>query len=262
MSFNGCQDLVNTYIDLVNTYIEWFKQKISVKDIKGVCEITTPFLDRHNDHLQIYVKKEGDTLLLTDDGYTIRDLELSGLEFTTEKRKDVLYSILSGFGARLQGNEIIIEAKAENFPQKKHNIIQAMLAVNDLFVMAAPLVRSLFREDVEKYLRLHGIRFTPSVKFTGKSGFDQSFDFVIPASQKRPERIINAITRPTRQNISVLIFLWTDTKEVRPVESTAYGFLNDTEQMVSSDNESALEQYGIKPLFWSKREEYVEELAE
>lgn len=255
MSFDECQDMVTTYI-------EWLKQKIYLKDINGVCEITTPFLDRHNDHLQIYVKKAGDTLILTDDGYTIRDLKLSGLEFSTEKRKDVLHSILNGFGARLQGDEIVIKAKAENFPQKKHNLIQAMLAINDMFVMAAPMVRSLFKEDVENYLRLHGIRFTPSVKFTGKSGFDQLFDFVIPASQKRPERVISAITRPTRQNISVLIFSWADTKEVRPVGSTAYGILNDTEQTVSPDIESALQEYGITPLPWSKREEYVEELAE
>ncbi|MBA7558196.1 hypothetical protein ES705_50989 [subsurface metagenome] len=256
MSFNECQDLVDTYI-------EWFKQKISVRDTEGVCEITTPFLDRHNDHLQIYVKKVGDTLILTDDGYTIRDLALSGFKIASGKREQVLHSILNGFGVRLQGDEIIAEARTENFPKKKHNIIQAMLAVNDLFVMAKPMVASVFREDVENFLRYHQIRFTPSVKFTGKSGFDQSFDFVIPESQKRPERVIKAINRPDRQSISILIFLWTDTKDVRPVvESTAYGVLNDSEQTVSPDIESALQQYGIKPLFWSKREEYVEELAE
>ena len=255
-------DALITLPKIKNTYIEWFKQKISVKDIEGICEITTPFLDRHNDHLQIYVKTTEDTLILTDDGYTIRDLELSGFDIGTEKRMRLLQSILNGFGVSLQGDEIIVEARTENFPKKKHNIIQAMLAVNDLFVMAKPIVASVFKEDVEEYLRLHGIRFTPSVKFTGKSGFDQSFDFVIPASQKRPERVIKAINRPVRQSISILIFLWTDTKDVRPVESTAYGVLNDSEQMVSPDIESALQQYGIKPLPWSKTEEYVEELAE
>ncbi len=254
MSFNECQDMVNTYI-------KWLKQKISLKDIEGVCEITTPFLDRHNDHLQIYVKRAGNTLTLTDDGYTLRDLELSGLEIGTEKRRQSLQSILNGFGVHLQEEEIIVEARIENFPQKKHNLIQTMLAVNDLFVMAAPMVRSFFKEDVEEYLRLHRIRFTPSVKFTGKSGFDQSFDFVIPASQKRPERVIKSVNRPDRQTISILIFLWTDTKDIRPEKSIVYGVLNDSEQKVSYDNESALEQYGIKPLFWSKREEYVEELA-
>ncbi len=136
-----------------------------------------------------------------------------------------------------------------------------MLAVNDLFVMAEPMVAHFFREDVEKYLSSHQIRFTPFVKFTGKSGFDQSFDFVIPASQERPERIIRAINQPTRQNISILIFVWADTKDVRPVKSTAYGILNDSEKEVKPEIISALQQYGMKPLLWSRRDEYVEELT-
>ena len=254
MSFNKCQDLVDAYV-------EWLKQKVSVKDIDGVCEITTPFLDRHNDHLQIYVKRSGNTLIITDDGYIIRDLELSGFSIGTEKRRRLLHSTLNGFGIRLQDDEIVVEARTEDFPQKKHNIIQAMLAVNDLFVMAKPMVASVFREDVETYFRARQIRFTPSVKFTGKSGFDQSFDFVIPASQKRPERIIRAINQPTRQSISMLIFVWADTKSARPMESTAYGILNDTEQEVKPEITSALRQYGMKPLLWSKRDEYAEELA-
>jgi len=247
--------------DLVNAYIEWFRQKISVENIKGVCEITTPFLDRHNDHLQIYVKKSDSGLILTDDGYTITDLRLSGLELTTEKRRQILHSILNGFGIQLHGDELIVEAREDNFPQKKHDLIQAILAVNDLFVMAAPTVASLFREDVEKYLRMHQIRFTPSVKFTGKSGLDHSFDFVIPASQAKPERILRAISSPNRQSILLLIVSWTEIAKVRPPNSAAYGVLNDTEQSINPDLISALKRYSIKGLPWSRRDEYVEELA-
>ena len=101
-----------------------------------------------------------------------------------------------------------------------------------------------------------------SVKFTGISGLDQYFDFVIPSSQKRPERIIKAMNRPDRQSIMSLIFSSNDTKEVRPTDSTTYGVLNDSELSVNPEFEIALQQYGIKTLFWSKREEYVTELAE
>jgi len=247
--------------DLVNAYIEWLRQKISIEEIKGICEITTPFLDRHNDHLQIYVKKSDGGLLLTDDGYTISDLRLSGCEFTTEKRKQILNSILNGFGVQLMGDELVVEAKPDNFPQKKHNLIQAILSINDLFVMAAPMVASIFREDVERYLRLNEIRFTPSVNFTGRSGFIHFFDFVIPASKAKPERILRAVNRPNRQNVTSLIFSWTDTKEVRAPDSTAYGVLNDTEQSINPDLISALKQYGISALPWSRRDEYVQELA-
>lgn len=247
--------------NLVNAYIEWLRKKIKVEDIKGVCEITTPFLDRHNDYLQIYVKKSDGGIILTDDGYTIADLKLSGCEFTTEKRKQMLHSILNGFGVRLIGDELSVEARLDNFPQKKHNLIQAILSINDLFVMAAPMVASIFREDVERYLRQNKIRFTPSVNFTGRSGFVHFFDFVIPASNTKPERILRAINRPNRQNITSLIFSWADTKGIRAPDSTAYGVLNNTEQPINPDLISALKQYNIKALPWSRREEYVKELA-
>ena len=74
--------------------------------------------------------------VLTDDGYTIADLKLSGCEFTTEKRRRILYSILNGFGIQLDGDELFTNAMPSNFPQKKHNLIQAMLSINDLFVLA------------------------------------------------------------------------------------------------------------------------------
>ena len=247
--------------NLVNSYIEWLRQKISVEDINGICEITTPFLDRHNDHLQIYVKKSDSGLILTDDSYTITDLQLSGLELKTEKRRQILLSILNGFGVQLHGDELIVEAREDNFPQKKHNLLQAILAINDLWTMTEPMVASLFREDVERFLRSHEIRFTPTVKFTGKSGLDHSFDFVIPSSQLKPERILRAINSPSRQNISLLIFSWTEIEKVRASDSTAYGVLNDTEKQVSPDLVNALQQYNIKSLQWSSREEYIQELA-
>ena len=247
--------------DLITAYTNWLRQKIAVEEIDEFCEITTPFLDRHNDSLQIYVKRSNGGLLLTDDAYTIKDLRMSGCEFNTKKRRQMLHAVLNGFGVRLQGEELVVEAQPENFPQKKHNLLQAMMAINDLFVLSAPMVTSLFREDVEKFLKAHEVRFTPAVKFTGKSGYDHLFDFVIPASRVKPERIIRTINRPNRQNVINLVFAWSDTKEVRSPDSAAYGVLNDTEQSLSPDVLGALKQYGVKSILWSKREDYVEELA-
>src|SRR5258706_11946283 len=39
---------------LLTAYLTWLKARITAKEINGVCEITTPFFDRHNDRLQIY----------------------------------------------------------------------------------------------------------------------------------------------------------------------------------------------------------------
>jgi len=92
-------------------------------------EITTPFLDSQNDHIQIYIKKSDSGFILTDNGQTITNLRLSGFEFTPEKRQ-ILNSTLKSFGVQLIGEELVIKAKPEDFPQKKHNLIQAILYIS------------------------------------------------------------------------------------------------------------------------------------
>ena len=68
------------------------------------------------------------SFVLTDDGYTIHDLEASGCNLNTEKRWDFLRMTLNGFGVRLNGNALEVHATAENFGVRKHNLIQAILA--------------------------------------------------------------------------------------------------------------------------------------
>jgi hypothetical protein len=246
---------------LLDQYLAWLKDKTILRQIKDWIEITTPYLDRHNDYLQIYVKRENSGLLLTDDGYTIEDLRRSGCELESKKRKDLLTLTLNGFGVKLDGDALVVHASSDNFALRKHNLVQAMLAINDLFYLAVPMVASLFLEDVTSWLDLHEVRYTPKVKFTGKSGYDHLFDFVIPASKKQPERILQTINRPSRETAQAVAFSWIDTKEVRPANSRAYAFLNDSEQTPSASVLDALINYDVNPVLWSKREVVREELA-
>jgi hypothetical protein len=247
---------------LLNDYRAWLKDKTTLRAVDDTwVEITTPYLDRHNDSLQIYARQENGGFLLSDDSYIIHDLEASGCNLYTEKRQDLLRMTLNGFGVKLNNEALQIHATAQTFPLRKHNLIQAMLAVNDLFYLAKPIVESLFFEDVVAWLDGNDVRYTPKVKFTGISGFDHLFDFVIPKSRKQSERIVQAINRPTRDNAESFIHAWSDTREVRPPESKAYALLNDTEQPVSGSVLDAFRNYQIRPVPWTQRVEVVGELA-
>jgi hypothetical protein len=243
--------------ELVSEYINWLREQITVSEVNGACEITTPFLDRHNDFLQIYVKKEGDKFFLTDAGYILADLQMSGLDLTP-KRQTILQTILRGFGVEQHDSELRVRASKKDFPQQKHSLIQAMLAVNDLFMIAQSRVESFFLEDVEQYLRLNKIRFIPKVNFIGKSGYSHYFDFAIPPSDVAPKRLIKAIDRPSQKNITDSIFSWNDTSASRAADSQAYVFLNDQEKAISLNSLTALESYSITPIPWTKRDEKVE----
>jgi len=246
---------------LIDQYIQWLRDRTKLRLIDDWVEITTPYLDRHNDYLQIYARRENNGYTLTDGGYIIQDLENSGCRLDSKKRQDLLSITLNGFGVQRVGSALEVHSSLDNFTLKKHNLIQAMLAVNDLFYLAEPLIVSLFLEDVTSWLELHEIRYVSKVKFTGKSGLDHTFDFAIPASRKQPERILRVINRPARDTAQAMAFAWIDTKEVRHPDSQAYAFLNDSHNGLSPFVLDALRNYDVKPVLWSKREIVRDELA-
>lgn len=246
---------------LIDEYYVWLKDKTVLRQVDQWTEITTPYLDRHNDYLQIYAKRANGGFVLTDDGHTIDDLDQSGCKLESPKRQDLLKLTLNGFGVQMDGKALQIHASPENFALRKHNLVQAMLAVNDMFYLAVPMVASLFYEDVVAWLDVHEVRYTPKVKFTGKTGYDHLFDFVIPKSRRQPERILQAINRPSRDSAQSVVLSWIDTREVRSPDSRAFALLNDSDQPASQAVIDALRSYEVRPVPWSQREAVREELV-
>lgn len=247
---------------LLNQYWKWLKEKTALRQINDWYEITTPYLDRHNDYLQIYARKSGDDFLLTDDGYILDDLEMSGCPMDTPRRREILATTLRGFGVQLvENNRLEVKAGPDNFAIRQHNLLQAMLAVNDLFYPAQSTVASLFIEDVAAWLDACDIRYTPEVTLKGKSGYDHRFNFVIPKSRTHPERLLRTVNRPERNIAQAVVFSCIDTREIRPSDSRTYAILNDREQRVSGNVQEALRNYDVHPVLWTEREEALAELA-
>lgn len=252
---------MNATADLVARYYDWLKAKTAWRDINGWTEITTPYLDRHNDYIQIYLRQVDQEYVLTDDSYTIADLTQSGCALDTPRRKALLQTTLHGFGVRLVEGALEVNATQETFALRKHSLLQAILAVNDLFYVARSNVESFFFEDVALWLDSADIRYTPKVSFIGHSRYTHQFDFAIPKSRGQPERILRVINNPNKDNAQNTAFAWFDTKESRPPGSVAYAVLNDREHSVSDAVGEALTNYEINPLPWSKRDEFRERLA-
>lgn len=246
---------------LLDNYWSWLKDNTHVRSIEDWYEITTPYLDRHNDFVQLYAKQDGGRFVLTDDSYTLSDLEFSGCKIDSPKRQKLLETTLNGFGVALNGKALETTATAQTFALKKHSLVQAILAVNDMFYLARPHVRSLFVEDVEHWLDVHEIRYSPQIKLAGKSGFDHLFEFLIPKSKTQPERLLRTVNHPDRDTAQGLIMSWIDTRETRPVNARAIALLNDQESAVSQSVREALSNYSIDAVLWSERESRLDEFV-
>lgn len=247
---------------LTEEYHAWLREKTSLRAIGDWVVITAPFLDRHNDFIQIYVRRTSDGFFLTDDGETIDDLESSGCTLDSPKRKSLLRTTLNGFGVQLdKNNALVVRTTAMDYPLKKHNLLQAMLAVNDLFYLATPMVKSFFVEDVEAWLKLSEIRFVSGIKLPGRSGYDHLYNFIIPESRNAPERVLLGINRPDTNCAQRMVFAWEDTRQARRARSRAYAILNDSAKQVPAGVLDAFSNYDIRPVPWSQREDVREELA-
>jgi hypothetical protein len=246
---------------LLDDYYRWLRSQSDLREVGEWIEITTPYLDRHNDHLQIYAQRRDEGYVLTDGGYILDDLAHSGCSMDTERRQALLTTTLNGFHVHQRDNALETMATYEDFAIRKHSLIQAMLAVNDMFYLAVPMIARLFYDDVMDWLDLCEIRYTTRLKITGKSGFDSVFDFVIPKSREYPERIVHLINRPSPETVKNVVFAWVDTKDIRLIEARAYAMLNDTEQPIPPSTIDALQHYDVRPVRWSHREEIRDELA-
>lgn len=148
--------------DFVTSYLAWLKSLFNCHETDRYTEITTPFLDLHNDQIQIYAVPTADGWTLTDAGETLSDLEMCGVRFESAKRKALLHEVLQGFGVTLRDGELTVSADTQSQPQQMNNLIQAVLAVNDLFCLAQPTVYPFFTEDVSQWLDEKSYPLQPS----------------------------------------------------------------------------------------------------
>ncbi|GFN36980.1 DUF1828 domain-containing protein [Tepidimicrobium xylanilyticum] len=239
------------------------RRTIEYQVADNITRITTPLLDRNNDAIEVYIIKNGKQIKITDDGYIINDLDMSGL--TIEKdtlRYKYLQNILANHGVELgENNELMVNADISNYSLKMYLLVQCMSKISDLYVLNKPSIKSLFNEDVKNYLITNDIRFIENPFFIGKSKLTTQFDFAIPRFKDAPERIIKVTSNITLNFARTTIFGWEDIKENRGKDSVLYVIIDDRNRSPSEEITIALNSYGIKPVEWTKIDDFKPELT-
>ncbi|MGM9630431.1 DUF1828 domain-containing protein [Butyricicoccus sp.] len=239
---------------MINDYTDWLNRGFTAIKIGEYYELTTPYLDRYNDHLQIYVKQEANgSYLLTDDGDIITNLKSAGISISrSPKRKDMLARIARNFGVSINGSALEIQATKSNYPQKKHMLLQAMMTIDDMFIAEPNNIKSFFAEDVGLFLDSQGIYYSRDFSLVGKTGSLYVYDYHLQRTKTKPERFCKAINHVSENSRNLALFNWVDTKERRTDASQLILFLNDEKGIKDSDLE-AFQSYDVNCILWSER---------
>ena len=151
---------------------------------------------------------------------------------------------------------MLFRSDKKKFPEVKHRLIQAILSIDDMFMLSEPKVKSFFIEDVSDFFELNDVVFVKDTLFTGKSGFTHKFDFTLPKIKKREETAVRAINSPRKDIVGSSLWMLEDTKQNRP-NTQGLIILNDSIMDISTDIYSALDQCNIPHLNWSERNNHL-----
>ncbi len=242
----------------IDEYYNWLRQKTTVftDNQTGWHTITTPFIGLFNDPVEIYAKLKNDKLLLSDDGMTLKNLELTGVSINrSQKRKEWFDMICLNYGITLKNGELTISGTLENFNQYKHNLVTAICEISDMQMLAKNTVAYIFKEDVKAYLDEQEIIYTPNFIAKGSTGIDFNFDFQIAGREK--EIVIKSFNSLNKMNVPNFLFTWDDIKQTRKQASRkelmGLAIINNEDKTLNSEYTKALQKKGADFMLWDKR---------
>jgi len=256
--------MIENVRNLVKNYYEWLINKADVLALEGSdwVLVGTPFENFMGDLIDLYIKVNGDEIIISDRGETLSNLEFAGIEINrSKKRKEIFESILASYGVMSDGEEIFVKTSEKDFVKRKHQLIQAILQINDMFFLSREHITSIFKEDVRRFLEDElEIPVAQDIILRGKSGLEFNIDFFI--TTKKSEKMLKASNSVNKSLVATFLFAWEDVKEIRakkkPLE--AIMIINDTDRKISEDYLSALKQKGADYILWSKRYEEADKL--
>jgi len=251
---------------LVERYVQWLREKSSERELDGGWKaLTLPFLDHHNDHLEVYVRQESDGLRITDDGRIARDLKQIGCDLKVRtKRRAIAEKILKGLGFTpdlLDKGELTKTAVNGDFPQELHSILSSMLALDGLANTAQSSVVVPFKEEVANWFKSAGVHAEADARFVGHSGVSHEFDFQIPQTKIKRAKVVHSIAVPDRVHIQSFTYSVIDIRdELNGNSPEFYAFINDN-VLKGKKQYLALLSHDIEPMWWSRRDEYLGKLV-
>lgn len=257
---------------LSDKYIQWYKEQVSFRNVKkNIVRIDSPFLDSFQDEIVLYaIQQSNGTIRLTDDGWTINNLEEHGVFINRSKhRKEILKRQISLYGVeKNEFDELSVVVDISHFSEAKHRLLQAVLFVNDMFMFSPSNTSNVFLDDMQNFFDEHDIRVTAGVSFLGNSGLTHKYDFLISGFKDIPTRLIKTLSANNNDSIfakSILTDI-SQTRMVRLEPTTYYVFINDLDKSknkidVNPDILALFEQNDIKPVKYTDRDCVVDELA-
>lgn len=253
---------------VVSKCLEWLGEGFSAQYLGGDCVVTTPFLDRRNDHIQIRVRKRDGRYVISDGGTTMPDMVDGGFSLGKTVNKELVAYITSGYGVQLddKANSLGVEADDTNVGQRMNFLLQAIMAMNsNVPVPALPKIspRAQFENMVSDHLQSLDIFIKGKAGVPGISGYLHEMETVSSTSDSSSTRYFKAFHSPDKRSVKEFLFQLEDVHQYNGGNGIrkSIAVLNDEKKPDCGSEINALEKYDVAHALWMKRDDWnIQEL--
>lgn len=242
-------------------YANWLQEQYQVTALDDADEITTPFTNSIGDDIQIFAVAQPDgSLELTDDGNTINDLQMMGINIHNPTRRQVIMGILEQYTVKLRDDELVVHGKVNNFPSMKQRLLQAILRIDDLSQTRRETVTSIYQQEVASFLRDNDFGGLPNYVLQGGTGNEYKVDYAIGETKVKPLRLMQVINKPGFQRVAAEGATFADIRSNQALHNSDIQFVvifNDSERKVSQATSNIARQNAIELLPWSDKTELL-----
>ncbi|MFC6170077.1 DUF1828 domain-containing protein [Loigolactobacillus jiayinensis] len=245
---------------MLDDYANWLRTQYKIKSIGAADEITTPFVNSIGDNMRIYVQSlSNNRIQLSDDGITIEDLELSGIDLS-DSRKSIINNIKRQFSIDQLDDVLSVSGSVNDFPNMKQRLTSAILKVSDLAYTKKSNIDKMFFEEVYKYFETNDFGGLPHYAVEGKSGVKHNLNYVIPARNDKPFKIIDFQNRITKNDVMIGAYKYRDINDSSEYfsKNIAYSIIyNDSEMNASDTSQKIAYDSGITIYTWSDKKQLL-----
>ncbi|WP_262315604.1 DUF1828 domain-containing protein [Lacticaseibacillus parakribbianus] len=246
----------DTWLD---QYATWLREQYRITALTDGDEISTPFTNSLGDNIRLYASSDASgRAVLTDDGNTLNDLEMMGVDVSNQTRQMLIDSTLQQYDVLLDADGILrVVGPYREVPLMKQRLLQAILRVDDLVQTRKGVVSNIFNQEVAKYLYDRDIGALLQYSVVGSTGNPYTIDFAIAGSKTHPLRLVQAINRLTFERIAAESATFDDIRMAMAHQKTKLRYIvlyNDLENPMPEKASKLAAHYGTELCAWSQKD--------
>lgn len=242
----NCEDLVLPALKSA------FEQSVSISDDDGDCRITVPFERADRDAITLWIQKQGDEYVITDEGETYGYLYLSNINLDQSRREQRLSSTKKRYGLDSAKYEVKLTTDSENLGFRLLDAIQAVQSISYLAYTRRQYTQTDFKEEVGDYLEGKGYQLERNVDVMGDSE-PHRVDYHVHSHKPTYLDALHAEDVSTAKSMAErTAFKWIDIQANNP-DVTTISVLDDESGEYNEEAVKILSNYSDRYIPWSTR---------